>query len=335
MNIQEVKYSRFSIVKEMFDVINIIKEFNFNITKEFIPVIKRKKGILLTGEGSSRIFPAKMVVYNAMKKGVDIFFFTEGSTQANEYRLSDYIIFGASNSGKTKEIIKMFQKLKSGNHDSFFGITANQNTPLEELAIKTLILSCGKENAIAATKSVIEQALFYHSLLYNLTDENMPDLNKVAKKIEDTLTLKIDPAIIQMIKDASLIYFAGRNNGVAEELTLKTNEILRKKSDYLEGTYLMHGIEEVMNKNEILIIIDPFENEEENIKRFLGKDLDMKIIAVSSRETVFPTIKVPFDNNYKEYIELVCGWNILVEAGILSGIDLDHPVRARKIGNEI
>jgi glucosamine--fructose-6-phosphate aminotransferase (isomerizing) len=31
-----------------------------------------------------------------------------------------------------------------------------------------------------------------------------------------------------MIANAGTIYFAGRNDGVAEELTLKTNEITRK-----------------------------------------------------------------------------------------------------------
>ncbi|MCK7531813.1 MAG: hypothetical protein MZV63_12715 [Marinilabiliales bacterium] len=35
------------------------------------------------------------------------------------------------------------------------------------------MLKCGKENAVAATKSVVEQALFYDSLLRNLRGEKM------------------------------------------------------------------------------------------------------------------------------------------------------------------
>ncbi len=50
-----------------------------------------------------------------------------------------------------------------------------------------------------------------------------------------------------------MIYFAGRNNGVAEELTLKTNEITHKKSDYLEGTFSVHGIEETMRPEEVVV----------------------------------------------------------------------------------
>jgi glucosamine--fructose-6-phosphate aminotransferase (isomerizing) len=38
--------------------------------------------------------------------------------------------------------------------------------------------------------------------------------------------------------------------------------------------------------------------------------------------------------DYDVYLQLTAGWNLLVETGIALGIDLDHPVRARKVGNE-
>jgi glutamine---fructose-6-phosphate transaminase (isomerizing) len=48
-------------------------------------------------------------------------------------------------------------------------------------------------------------------------------------------------------------------------LILKTNEVTRKKSDFLEGTYVVHGLEEVMDKNDIVFVID---NMEEEIEKF-------------------------------------------------------------------
>jgi len=60
----------------------------------------------------------------------------------------------------------------------------------------------------------------------------------------------------------------------------------------------------------------------------------LKIIAISHRETSFPTIRIPKVDQYDEYIQLAAGWNLLVEVGINLGIDLDKPVRARKVGNE-
>ena len=39
------------------------------------------------------------------------------------------------------------------------------------------------------------------------------------------------------------------------------------------------------------------------------------------------------DGSFQNYIEMAAGWNLLVETGVALGIDLDKPVRVRKIGN--
>lgn len=54
------------------------------------------------------------------------------------------------------------------------------------------------------------------------------------------MEINIPEEVTKTLIDSKAIYFAGRNNGVAEELTLKANEIARKKSDFLEGTYIFH-----------------------------------------------------------------------------------------------
>lgn len=334
MNLQEEKYSKFALVKEMLETSEVIRKFDHNASSRFTEKVKSKKAVFLTGEGSSRIFPAKRAMTTTMRSGNQPLIFTEGSTQAMEYDLRDYAIFGASNSGQTKEVVRLFMKLKEEGHDSFFGMTANKATKLEELSLDTHILNCGKEDAVAATMSVIEQGLFYDSLFRNLKGEKMEGLEDLANQVEKALTLKIDDEIVSAMKNASVIYFAGRNNGVAEELALKINEITRKKSDFLEGTYAVHGIEEVMDKNELVIIVEPFESEEEKFKECLVDGVNMNVVAISTRETQFPTIRIPDGKEYKEYVELAAGWNVLVEIGIALGIDLDKPTRARKVGNE-
>lgn len=167
-----------------------------------------------------------------------------------------------------------------------------------------------------------------------VTGQEMNGLKDAGDKIEQALTLQIDPAIIDRIKKADVIYFAGRNNGVAEELALKTNEITRKKSAYLEGTFAVHGIEEVMDKNEVVIWIEPFPEEVEKFNECLVKGVGMDVIAVSCTNTIFPQVHIPYGGLYSEYVQLAAGWNLLVETGIALGIDLDKPVRARKVGNE-
>jgi glucosamine--fructose-6-phosphate aminotransferase (isomerizing) len=224
--------------------------------------------------------------------------------------------------------------LKDKKHHSFFGVTATPNSPVATIPNKSVLLTCGKENAVAATKSVIEQALFFESMLYNYLGIKMPNLHQLSENIKQTLGSIVDYKIIDALSNAPVVYFSGRNNGVAEELTLKTNEIIRKKSVFLEGTYALHGIEEVMNKGEIMVVIEPFQQEEQNFQKFLVEEAGVTVIAISTRDTIFPTIKIPQAGAYENYIELAAGWNLLTETGIHMGINLDKPIRARKIGNE-
>ena len=334
MNSRDNKYSKYALVQEMLQTPEIIKNFNPSDALRFAEKIKTKKGIFLTGEGSSRIFPAKRTISSLLRTGFFMPVITEGSTQALEYNLNDYAVFAASNSGQTKEVIRLVSALKKQNHNAVFGLTANKSTKLQEIVSDTHILSCGKENAVAATKSVIEQALFYHSLLFALMGKEMTGLTDSAVKAEQALTVSINPEIIETIKKAGVIYFAGRNNGVAEELALKTNEITRKKSAFLEGTFAVHGIEEVMDKNEVLIWIDPFAEEEEKFHDCLVKGVGMNVFAITSGKSRFPVIDIPDGGEYSEYVQLAAGWNLLVGIGVSLGIDLDKPVRARKVGNE-
>ena len=334
MNLKEEKYNKYALAREMMQTPGIIRNFNAKSASRFVKEVTGKKGIFLTGEGSSRIFPAKRTIYSLLKAGFSKPVLTDGSTQAMEYKLEDFAVFAASNSGQTKEVIRLVSSLKKQGHKSVFGITANEKTKLQELATDTQILSCGKEEAVAATKSVIEQGLFYDSLFHLLTGVEMNGFSDFAAKTEEALTIRITTEIIEIIKNASIIYFAGRNNGVAEELALKTNEITRKKSAYLEGTFAVHGIEEVMDKSEVLVWVAPFKEEETKFNECLVKGVGMKIISITSGASIFPSITIPDGGKYREYVQLAAGWNLLVETGLALGIDLDKPVRARKVGNE-
>ena len=329
------KYTQFALIREMMQTPDILRRFALKNADKVAASIKQQGKLFLTGEGSSRIFPAKNAMYCARRAGYRLNLATEGGLQACTYDLSDFVVFGASNSGQTKEVIRLFDRLKNVGHQNLYALTANQNTKLESLAKQTFILSCGREDAVAATKSVAEQALFYQLLLAATQGINLEKkIAALADAYKTALTIPIDRKIINAIASAGTIYFAGRNDGVAEELTLKTNEITRKKSDYLEGTYAVHGVEEVMNPDDVVIFIDPFRSELEKIKQTLADGVGMKVFTVCDEDTIFPTIKVPDIGELGNYVYLAAGWNILVETGVSLGINLDKPQRARKIGNE-
>ncbi len=335
MNLTEEKYSKYALVQEMMDTIDVVKNFNSDQTKDVAEKIKSVGRLLLTGEGSSRIFPAKNAIRKALTMGLDLCIATDGSRQAAQYDLLKFAVFCASNSGRTKEVVLLAKQLTELGNKYRFCLSANKGTLLEDACAETFVLTCGWEQAVAATKSVIEQALFYESILGHIANKNNTDVYPdLAQKIETALTLPIDPSIIEAATKAPTIFFAGYNDGVAEELTLKTNEITRKKSDFLEGTYAVHGIEEVMNKSDIVFVIDPIDDEIEKFQDVLVKGVGLHVVAIANRETPFTTILVPDAGEMNPYVYLSAGWNLLVEIGLALGIDLDKPERARKVGNE-
>ncbi len=335
MNLKDNRYSKYALVQEMMQTTDIVKKFNPDRTREVAGEIRSAGRLLLTGEGSSRIFPAKNAIRKSLSWGMNLPIATEGSRQASQYDLSSFAVFLASNSGRTKEVVLLAKKLAEAGNKNRFALTANQDTLLEKECTRTFVLNCGWEQAVAATKSVVEQALFYETILWHIRKKgNHEGLTKLPALLEEALTMPINSEAVKIAAKAPTIYFAGYNDGVAEELTLKTNEITRKKSDYLEGTYAVHGIEEVMEKDDIVFVIDPIAEECDKFNEVLSKGVGLKVVALADHDTPFTTIRVPEAGELKPYVLLCAGWNLLVEIGLAIGIDLDKPERARKVGNE-
>lgn len=331
MNTGEERYKKFKLVQEMLQTPQIIKDLDVARIQSFSV---RKQKVLLAGEGSSRIFPAKNTICNSLVLGYSRTIITENCMQAAEYDLSGYTVFAASTSGRTSEVIHLIRTLREKGHRDITAVTGQQDAPVASESTSAYILTCGQEQAVSASKSVMEQALFYDILFRHINNLPGLDLNALADAMQHVLTMDIPDNIISMIAAAPVLYFSGRNNGVAEELTLKANEIVRQKSDYLEGTYAVHGVEEVMSRGEVVILFDPFVSQVDKIRSVIAEGAGLPVIAVSETDTGFQTIRIPHIDGCAPYLQLAAGWNLLVEAGIALDINLDCPVRARKIGNE-
>ncbi len=334
MHIEDPKYAEYALVKEMIEAVDVIARFDADRTSEAAGEIGKAGRLMMTGEGSSRIFPAKNAIRKALSWGLDLHAVTEGSRQAAQYDLSDFAVFCASNSGRTKEVVLLADQLAEQGNERRYCLSANSDTALAKACTREFVLTCGWENAVAATKSVIEQALFYQSILCHISGKPMA-LDGLADAVSDAITMAVDEEIVRKACGAGTIYFAGYNDGVAEELTLKTNEITRTKSDFLEGTYAVHGIEEVMDPQDIVFVIDPIEAEMEKFEEVLVQGVGLTVVAIADRETPFPTLRVPQTGEMTPYVYLAAGWNLLVEIGLALNIDLDKPTRARKVGNEL
>jgi glutamine---fructose-6-phosphate transaminase (isomerizing) len=331
----EAKKSDHHLIQEMFDVIGIIEQLLVGNLDSILGSLDETNSLFLGGEGSSRIFPAKNAIHEAKRLGLDLRIQTEGSLQALEYYLDASTVIGISNSGRTSEVIELFSGIQ-GKHK--YALTANRNSMLGDMSSTEFVLNCGQEQAVAATKSVMEQALFVRAIInqYHNQGDWTSSLQSMADALKNIFTSEINQGIVDVLVNAEKVYFVGKNDGVAEEASLKTIEILRKEAAWLEGTILLHGIEEVMKSNQVLVWIEPFEKEESKVYSFLFKAIGIDVIAISHRDTMFPTLKIPnLESNLQGYLELAMSWKLLVEAGLKANIDLDKPARARKVGNAV
>ena len=336
MIVDREPYSQFNLVTDMLAAADAIQAFDPSVVQATAAEIASVGKLLFTGEGSSRLFPAKSAIMQSRQQGWTTTLHTEAGRQSQDYALADWAVLGMSNSGRTAEVIRLFTSLKEAEHSNRYSLTAAADSALEGLANRGHVLKCGKEGAVAATKSVVEQALFCRALVEAIAGEETlaARLPQVADQVRTALTQPIDPEITAKLCRAGTIYFAGRNDGVAEELTLKTNEITRKRSDYLEGTYAVHGIEEIMQADDVVVWIDPYPESEQKFHDVLVKGVGLTVIAVSSRPTIFPTLTIPDAGDLSGFVQLAAGWNLLVEVGMKLGINVDKPERARKVGNE-
>ena len=336
MNLKENKYAQYYLVQEMMGTVPTVAKFAPDCSKFVADSVRKTGRMFFSGEGSSRIFPAKNARRVSLRWGLAADIQTDGSRQAAEYDLSRFTVLVDSNSGRTKEALALARKLQAEGNKETFSLSANPDTPIQQACAAGHVLGCGWEEAVAATKSVVEQALFCESIFWQLAGKDMKAaLKGLPEKLEQALTLQVPAEVVAWVKGAHTIYFAGYNDGVAEELTLKTNEITRRKSDFLEGTYAVHGIEEVMQEGDIVFVVDPIESEYEKFQSVF-QGAGVHVVAISTKQTPFEqTIVVPDAGELQPYVYLCAGWNVLVEVGISDGINLDKPERARKVGNEM
>ena len=72
MNTADARFGKFSLVQEMLQTPAIIGRFDFAQAADTARAIHRNGRLLLTGEGSSRIFPAKNMLFELLRLGAAV-----------------------------------------------------------------------------------------------------------------------------------------------------------------------------------------------------------------------------------------------------------------------
>lgn len=326
--------------QEMLETEQVCLNFDFNITKELAEKIGNSR-IIFTGMGSSLIYPGKQAKNRALKLNISNrveAYFASDLFQYEDF--SDTYIFLCSNSGKTKEVILLLDYVKSRGAKCV-AITAVADSILAQRSDEKIILTCGFEKGVAATKSVVEQALVYDSLIHHLAASQgkevdfkllKEELIKSANAIKNNINLKIEKSILEKLAGSNNYYIVGLDNGMGEEITLKSYEIARKKALFFPDTHIVHGVEEAI-EGDCAIIFQPSEFKDylSDFQKFSEKT-HCQLIGIDN-QNLLPGVAVEINEKFSSYCLLAAGWGILRNIGNKLKLDIDHPEKASKVGN--
>ncbi len=326
--------------KEMLESAEVIKRFDFSITEKIAKDIGSKR-VVFTGMGSSVLFPANHAKSRAfglnIKNRVEVYFASELISFKD---FSDTYVFLCSNSGMTKETVLLQEYIKKRGAE-YVAVTAVPDSILAKRSKDKMIMQCGFEKGVAATKSVVEQALILDSLILNLAKRQNRKINfsKIKKyanaasqSILNNINLNAPNHMVNALAEASSIYFIGRNTGVADEITLKAHEIARKNAYFYPDTHIVHGIEESIKSNPI-VLFEPtkFKNFIGDFKKF-SKRINGRLFGIDKAK-VIDGLKIKSAQFFENYCLLAAGWGLLRSIAKKQSINIDKPKKAVKIGN--
>ena len=326
--------------QEMLETEKVCLDFDFGITEQLSHKIGTDR-IIFTGMGSSLIFPGKQAKNRAMKLNPsnriescfasDLFQYTD---------FKDTYVFLCSNSGKTKEVILLLDHVKSLGAKCV-AVTAVEDSILADRSDEKIILSCGFEQGVAATKSVVEQGLIYDSLIHHLSNNQgtkvnfsslKEELTKTALAIRNNVNVTLDKDTLATLVVSNNYFMVGLDNGVAEEITLKSYEIARKMALFYPDTHIVHGVEEAIEGN-CAVIFRPsaFREYISDFQTFSDKT-NCQLIGIDNQGSLLG-VGVDINETFSNYCLLAAGWGLLRSVGNELQLDIDHPEKASKVGN--
>lgn len=330
----------FETEKEMLESADVLKKFDFGITKNLAKEIGSTR-IIFAGMGSSILFPANQAKNRAfelnIKNSVEAYFASD-LLSYNDFSGTHVIL--CSNSGMTKETILLQEHIKK-NDAKYVAVTAVQDSVLAKRCKNKIIMQCGFEKGVAATKSVIEQGLILDSLIFNLAKAqgkkiNFKKINKLllsaSENILKNINVNVSNNMLNALADASSLYFVGRTTGVGNEITLKSHEIARKNAFFYPDTHIIHGIEESIEANPI-ILFEPtkFKNFINDFKNF-SKRTGCRLFGID-KNNIIDGITIKSTPFFENYCLLAGGWGLLKDIAKKLNLNIDKPKKAVKIGN--
>jgi glucosamine--fructose-6-phosphate aminotransferase (isomerizing) len=236
---------------------------NLDRVKEFCTVVRNSRTVFLTGSGTS--YHCALIAKHLLSNFAKIHAETLVSSEF-QYTLdgidSTTVLLAISQSGETADVL---QAVKAAKHMGA-RILSIVNIPTSSLARISdwfLLIECGPEVGVAATKSFTAQL----SLIYTIVDRLCngclgfeADKAFLGGALREMLDTEIEiRRIAERLRDATDIYVIGRSihYPIALEGALKLKELAYIHAEGMTAGELKHGPLALIESNSYVIIINP------------------------------------------------------------------------------
>ncbi|HUK74560.1 MAG TPA: glutamine--fructose-6-phosphate transaminase (isomerizing) [Nitrososphaerales archaeon] len=216
----------------------------------------------------------------------------------------DTMVMALSQSGETADLleaVKMARRAKAG------GVVSLVNAAGSSLARQSdqaLLLNCGPEVGVAATKSFTAQVMVGNLIIDAMTGKDtMGDPRRLGSLVERALGT--EPTMRQLAHEYSGrpdFYFIarGRNYPVALEGALKLKELSYIHAEGMPASELKHGTLALIEKGTPVVVIAPsgpgYEDTISNAQELAARGAHIIGVAQKSHPVFRHTVKIPASN---------------------------------------
>jgi glutamine---fructose-6-phosphate transaminase (isomerizing) len=268
-------------------------------------LLKRARSVVLTAAGSSYHAALLMRSRLALEAKMRCEVILSGEFERElPFIDEDTVVVALSQSGETADLlqaVKMARKSKVG------GVVSLVNAAGSSLARQSdqvLLLNCGPEVGVAATKSFTAQVMVGNLIIDEmLGKDTMGDPRRLGTLVEKALgTEPLMRRLAREYRDRPDFYFIARggNYPVAQEGALKLKELSYIHAEGMAASELKHGTLALIEKGTPVVVISPnghgYDDTISNAQELAARGAEIIGIAQKPHPVFKYTVKIPASN---------------------------------------
>jgi len=246
------------------------------------------------------------------------------------------LLIAASQSGETMDTMEAVRAAKR-HRSKVVALTNVEGSSLTRMADRTLLLNCGPEKAVLATKSYTAKLavfLLLASQLGRSLEAGRKLVSQAARGVKEILNeenVKKIKKLAQILKDSRHIYIIGRgvNYPTALEAALKIKEVTYIHAEGFAGGELKHGVIALIEEGTPCIVFAANDRTREsvlsNAKEIKSRGAFVIGVAPENNEVFDVWIKVPDAGPASPIVNVVPAQLLAYELAVAKGLDPDKP----------